>query len=74
MNFIIFVLSKKMEKEKFIYWNNDEMFIGYLEKYPDYLTQGTSIKELKENLLDIYRELTSGTIPQVRQVDELEIA
>jgi len=63
-----------MGKEKFIYWNNDEMFIGYLEKYPDYLTQGTSVKELKENLLDIYHELTSGTIPQVRQVDELEIA
>ncbi len=62
-----------MGKEKFIYWNNDEMFIGYLEKYPDYLTQGTSVKELKENLLDIYRELISGTIPQVRQVDELEI-
>ncbi|GMT46089.1 MAG: hypothetical protein IEMM0006_1921 [bacterium] len=63
-----------MEKEKFIYWNDNGIFIGYLEKYPDYLTQGISIKELKENLLDIYHELTSGTIPQVRKVDELEIA
>ena len=74
MNFIIFVENKKMEKEKFIYWNDNGIFIGYLEKYPDYLTQGISIKELKENLLDIYHELTSGTIPQVRKVDELEIA
>ncbi len=63
-----------MKKEKFIYRNDNEMFIGYFEKYPDYLTQGISINELKENLLDIYRELTSGTIPQVRKVDELEIA
>ncbi len=30
------------------------MFLGYFEKYPDYMTQGSSIKELKENLLDIY--------------------
>ncbi len=74
MNFIIFVENRKMKKEKFIYWNDNEKFIGYFEKYPDYLTQGISIKELKENLLDIYRELTSGTIPQVRKVDELEIA
>jgi len=63
-----------MEKEKFIYWNDNGIFIGYFEKYPDYLTQGTSIKELKENLLDIYHELSSGTIPQVRKADELEIA
>ncbi len=63
-----------MEKEKFVYWRDKDMFLGYFEKYPDYMTQGSSIKELKENLLDIYHELISGTIPQVRKVDELEIA
>lgn len=47
---------------------------GYLEEYPDYLSQGITLSELKENLMDIYHELTSGNIPHVRRVDELEIA
>jgi len=45
-----------------------------LEKYPDYMTQGETPGELKENLKDIYNDLSSGNIPSVRRVDELEIA
>ena len=45
-----------------------------LEDYPDYRTQGESLSELKENLNDIYCELTSGNIPGVRKVGELRIA
>jgi len=63
-----------MEREKFVYWQDGNLFLGYFEKYPDYMTQGTSFEDLKENLLDIYHELISGKIPQVRIVDELEIA
>jgi len=50
------------------------MFIGYLEEFPDYWTQGITIDELKVNLRALYIDLTSGHIPQVRKVDELEIA
>lgn len=63
-----------MEKIKFVYWKDDDIWIGYLEEYPDYMTQGESFDELKENLVDIYKELTSGTIPCVRKVAELEFA
>ena len=52
-----------MEKTKFIYWQDDDMWIGYLEEHPDYMTQGKTIEELKENLIDIYKELNSGNIP-----------
>jgi predicted RNase H-like HicB family nuclease len=38
------------------------------------MTQGKSLDELKENLKDIYDDLTSGSIPYVRKVAELEIA
>lgn len=48
------------------------MWLGYLEEYPDYMTQGKSIEELQDNLKDIYKELTSGTIPHVRKVAELQ--
>ena len=63
-----------MERKKFIYWQDGEMWLGYLEEYPDYMTQGETLKELKENLRDIYNELISGNIPCVRKVAELEVA
>jgi predicted RNase H-like HicB family nuclease len=50
------------------------MWLGYFDEYPDYITQGESLEELKENLKDIYDELTSGNIPCVRKVAELEVA
>ncbi len=50
------------------------MWLGYLEKYPDYITQGESIEELEENLKDIYLELNNGNIPCIRKVAELAVA
>ena len=62
-----------MEMKKFAYWQEGNMWIGYLEEYPDYWTQGESLEELKENLRDLYQELSSGAIPCVRRVAELEV-
>jgi predicted RNase H-like HicB family nuclease len=61
-------------KKIYIYWQEDDMWIGYLEEYPDYWTQGETEDELQDNLIDIYRELTSGTIPNVRRIAELEVS
>lgn len=58
-------------KTKFTYYKEDDMWIGWLEDYPDYRTQGESLAELKDNLKDIYLELTSGNIPGVRKVGVL---
>ena len=63
-----------MEKKEYIFWQDDDMWIGYLEEYPDYMTQGKTVNELKENLRDIYKELTNGSIPHVRQAAQLEFA
>jgi len=63
-----------MEAKRYVYWQEDDMWIGYLEDYPDYMTQGETIEELKGNLRDIYEELTSGAIPHVRRVAELEVS
>jgi len=62
-----------MEKKKFVYYQEDDMFIGWLEEFPDYRTQGATLEELEENLKDIYEELTSGTIPHVHHVGELVV-
>ncbi len=63
-----------MKTVKFTYWQDDNMWLGYLEEYPDYMTQGESIEELKENLKDILADATTGHIPGIRKVAELQIA
>jgi len=61
-------------KRKYVYWQDDDMWLGYLEEYPDYWTQGETEAELKENLLDIYQDLMGGTITNIRKVAELEVS
>ncbi len=63
-----------MVKQKYVYWKDEKMWLGHLEESPDYWTQGETEEELKGNLIDIYKELTSGAIPNVRRVAELEIS
>ncbi len=63
-----------MTKAKYIYWQDGKMFLGHLEKFPDYMTQGEIMEELQDNLRDLYLELTSGNIPGVRRLDGLRIA
>ena len=63
-----------MERVKFVYWQDGKWWIGYLEEYPDYMTQGESLEELKENLKELYKDLSSGKVPCVRRMAELEVA
>jgi predicted RNase H-like HicB family nuclease len=63
-----------METRKYTYYQEDDMFVGWLEEFPDYRTQGRTIDELQANLVDIHKELTSGQIPRVHRVGELQVA
>ena len=40
-----------MTTQKYTYWQDEEMWMGYLEGFPDYWTQGESEVELKETWL-----------------------
>lgn len=62
-----------MHTQKYVYWQDGDTWLGFFEEYPDYWTQGKTIEELEENLMDVYSELTSGTIPCVRRVAELQV-
>lgn len=61
-----------MKKEAYIYWQDEEMWLGYLEEFPDYWTQGETEEELRENLVDIYEELTNGSIRNILTRADLE--
>lgn len=61
-----------MCKLKYIYWKDHSFWLGYLEEFPDYMTQGETLEELQENLKDIYKDLSRDNIPGVRHLAELE--
>ena len=61
-----------MQTTKYVYWRDEETWLGYLEEYPDYRTQGETREELEENLRDIHNDLTNGSIPCVRASPRLE--
>jgi hypothetical protein len=43
----------------YTYWEAKEGgYIGYLNQYPDYWTQGESIKELEIMLVSLYGDIT----------------
>lgn len=63
-----------MTSIRYVHWQDGSVWLGYLEEFPDYMTQGESLEELRENLRDLYKELTSGEIPGVRRVDELQVS
>jgi len=64
---------KTMSSIGFTYWQDGEMWLGYLDEFPDYMTQGTSLADLKEHLLDLYKDLSSGVIPNVRRHAQLQL-
>jgi hypothetical protein len=66
--------NNKMNKVRFVYRQDEDMWLGYLEDYPDYMTQGKTLEELEENLRDIYNELMSRSIPCARKIAELKVA
>jgi hypothetical protein len=61
-------------KTKFTWWKDGELFLGYLDEYPDYQTQGESLEDLKVHLLDLHKDLSSDAIPGVIHHEELVIA
>jgi len=63
-----------MKTVRYVYWQDEDMWLGYIEEFPDYLTQGQSLEKLQENLKEIFDDLTGGKIPCVRHVAELRIS
>jgi predicted RNase H-like HicB family nuclease len=62
-----------MRTVEIVRWQEDEAWIGYLQDYPDYWTQGVSLDDLREHLRDLYQDLTSGELPGIRKIEELVV-
>jgi len=63
-----------MPTVKIVVWEEDGAWLGYLQDYPDYWTQGETLEDLKEHLKDLYRDMTGGQLPGIRRVEDLVIS
>ena len=58
----------------YTYEMDGDFFVGYLDDYPEYPTQGENLKDFEENLLDIYSMIKEGVLDARIRHGFLEIA
>lgn len=63
-----------MKVVKVVVWEDDGSWLGYLQDCPDDWTQGQTQEDLREQLKDLYKDLTSGEIPGIRKVEDLVVS
>lgn len=63
-----------MQAVKIIVWQDGDTWLGYLQEYPDYWTQGESFDDLKEHLKDLYTDLSAGAVVGIRRVEDLIVS
>ena len=63
-----------MRSVKMTSWQDGDFFVGFLNQYPDYQTQGQTIDELKLQLKELLIDLESGQVPYIHKVEELLVA
>lgn len=62
-----------MRTAKIVYWQEEGAWIGYLEEFPDYWTQGDTLEDLESHLCDLYKDLTSDELPGIRRVADIAV-
>ena len=60
--------ESSMQTAKIVYWEEAGSWLGYLQEFPDYWTQGDTLEDLETHLRDLYQNLTSGDLPGIRRV------
>ena len=63
-----------MELE-YTYWQDDEFFVGFLNDYPEDSTQGLSLSELEEALIEVYeiRQEEKQHLASIRKTGKIRI-
>ena len=56
------------------WWMEDGFYIGYIDKYPQYPTQGESMEDLENGLKEIYGWIKDGTLKIKEQKGVIRVA
>ena len=63
-----------MRTIKITSWKDNDFYVGYLNDYPDYRSQGLSKEELVENLKELLQDIESDEVPYIRSIEEMVVA
>jgi hypothetical protein len=63
-----------MEKINFTYYKFGKRFIGWMDDYPQYRTQGADLDQLKGNLEDISDCIKNGDIKSIHPISSMRKA
>ena len=44
------------------WWMEDNFYLGFIDKYPQYPTQGESLEDLENGLKEIYEWIKDGSL------------
>jgi predicted RNase H-like HicB family nuclease len=59
---------------KMFYWKNDRFWVGKLVDHPEIMTQGETVEELEENMVDAYRMMILEDVPFEHKTKEIVLA
>jgi len=49
-----------MQTIKYVHWEEDGAWLGYLQDYPDYWTQGETLEDLEAHLSELLTDMATG--------------
>ena len=60
---------------QYTYWQEESFFVGFLDDYPDDSTQGVSLKELEEALVEVYeiKQEEKKHLAKIRKTGKIKI-
>jgi len=60
---------------QYTYWNDGAFFVGFLNDYPDDSTQGVSLTELEEALVEIYevKQEEKRHLAKIRKIGKIKL-
>lgn len=61
-------------KINIVYKEEKGWFVGHIQEYPDYESQGKTLEELRGNLIEIYNDIHKGLVPDAEPSQILEVA
>jgi len=60
---------------QYTYWQDGAFFVGFLDDYPDDSTQGVSLAELEEALIEVYeiKQEEKERLARIRKTGRIRI-
>ncbi len=60
-------------KLKIVYWKGKKFWLGKILEHPEIMSQGETIEELKENLIDAYKLMLMDNVPPNYKLKEISV-